>query len=42
MHPTICSFDSEMFYESRLHTVDGLEKQRIKGNTAFQGSGLFL
>ena len=41
MHPTICSFDSEMFYESRLHAVDGLEKQRIEGNTEFQGSGLF-
>lgn len=41
MHPTICSFDSEMFYESRLQSVDGLEKQRVEGNTEFQGSGLF-
>ena len=41
MHPNICSFDSEMFYESRLHAVDGLEKQRVEGNTQFQGSGLF-
>ena len=41
MHPTICSFDSEMFYESRLKSVEGLEKQRIEGNTEFQGSGLF-
>ena len=41
MHPDICSFDSEMFYESRLKSVDGLEKQRVEGNTEFQGSGLF-
>lgn len=41
MHPDICSFDSEMFYESRLNPVDELENQRIEGNTPFQGSGLF-
>lgn len=42
MHPAICSFDSEMFYESRLQSVDGLQNQRIEGNTDFQGSGLFF
>ncbi|MBG7613181.1 TM0106 family RecB-like putative nuclease [Polaribacter sp. BAL334] len=41
MHPSICFFDSEMFYESRLKSVDGLEHQRVEGNTEFQGSGLF-
>jgi superfamily I DNA and/or RNA helicase len=41
MHPAICFFDSEMFYESRLQSVNGLEHQRIEGNTEFQGSGLF-
>lgn len=41
MHPAICFFDSEMFYESRLQSVDGLEHQRIEGNTEFHGSGLF-
>ncbi|AXP82758.1 hypothetical protein CJ739_3697 [Mariniflexile rhizosphaerae] len=41
MHPSICFFDSEMFYESRLQSVDGLENQRVEGNTVFQGSGLF-
>lgn len=41
MHPAICFFDSEMFYESRLQSVDGLEHQRVEGNTEFQGSGLF-
>ena len=41
MHPNICFFDSEMFYESRLHSIQGLENQRIEGNTQFIGSGLF-
>ncbi|WP_281227913.1 TM0106 family RecB-like putative nuclease [Flavobacterium aquiphilum] len=41
MHPNICFFDSEMFYESRLHTIGGLENQRIEGNTQFIGSGLY-
>lgn len=41
MHPDICFFDSEMFYESRLHAVGDLENQRIEGNTQFIGSGLF-
>ncbi len=41
MHPAICFFDSEMFYESRLQSVEDLEHQRVEGNTEFQGSGLF-
>jgi superfamily I DNA and/or RNA helicase len=41
MHPAICAFDSDMFYESRLYAVDGLQQQRIEGNTNFKGSGLF-
>ena len=41
MHPDICLFDSEMFYESRLHSEKGRENQRIEGNTQFIGSGLF-
>lgn len=42
MHPEICLFDSEMFYESRLQPVENLEYQRIEGNTLFTGSGLFF
>ena len=41
MHPDICLFDSEMFYESRLNSEKGREYQRIEGNTQFIGSGLF-
>lgn len=40
MHPAICAFDSEQFYESKLLPIDGLENQAISGNTEFQGSGL--
>lgn len=41
MHPEICAFDSEMFYESRLKSINGLENQSIEGNTDYKGSGLF-
>lgn len=40
MHPAICSFDSDMFYEGKLFALSGLEKQAISGNTTFVGSGL--
>lgn len=42
MHPEVCAFDSEMFYESRLQSVENLEHQRIEGNTMFAGAGLFF
>lgn len=41
MHPLICSFDSEMFYESRLTANKGLEHQQVTGNTIYNGSGIF-
>ena len=40
LHPDICSFTSEMFYESRLKTRPGLEYQRIVSVGPIQGSGL--
>ncbi len=42
LHPAICAFTSELYYEGRLHPVDGLERQRLEGNTPFAGAGLFL
>lgn len=42
MHPEVCAFDSEMFYESRLQSVENLEHQRLVGNTLFAGAGLFF
>lgn len=41
LHPNICTFTSEMFYERRLESLPGLEKQVIGGNTAFTGGGLY-
>jgi uncharacterized protein len=41
MHPTICSLDSELYYDSKLNPAPLLENQRIAGNTRFAGSGLF-
>lgn len=41
LHPDICAFTSELFYEGKLHSAEGLEKQVIAGNTRFKGSGLF-
>ncbi|HEY0744583.1 MAG TPA: TM0106 family RecB-like putative nuclease, partial [Chryseosolibacter sp.] len=41
LHPAICHFTSEMFYEGRLTSLPGLEKQVIGGKTNFSGAGLF-
>ena len=40
LHPEICDFTSELFYESRLHSRPGLELQTIKSNSRMSGSGL--
>ena len=40
MHPSICGFTSEGYYEDRLVARDGLERQAIDGPTRFRGSGL--
>jgi hypothetical protein len=41
LHPAICQFTSEIFYEGRLTSLAGLEKQVINCNTPFDGAGLF-
>lgn len=41
LHPHICQFTSEIFYEGRLTSLPGLEKQVISGGTPFDGAGLF-
>lgn len=41
LHPAICLFTSKIFYEDRLTSLSGLEKQIIRGNTPFDGAGLF-
>lgn len=42
MHPDICSFNSDLFYDSKLTTIAGLENQKITGDTRFTGAGLFF
>jgi predicted RecB family nuclease len=39
LHPEICKFTSEAFYESRLQSRKGLERQRIDGHRYFNGAG---
>lgn len=41
LHPDICKFTSEIFYEGKLKSQPGLEHQMIMGGTPFDGSGLF-
>jgi uncharacterized protein len=41
LHPAITKFTSEVFYESRLHSLAGLEKQILSGSQFFNGAGLY-
>ena len=40
LHPQICAFTSELFYESRLHSRAGLERLAVKSRGPVSGSGL--
>ena len=40
MHPDICAFDSELFYESKLHSVQGCGGQTVNASQPWAGSGL--
>ena len=40
LHPDICCFTSEMFYENRLQSRPGLQNHRIISAGPVQGSGL--
>jgi uncharacterized protein len=40
LHPAICAFTSEVFYESRLVPIAGLELQEIRSKGRILGSGL--
>ncbi len=41
LHPELCAFTSELFYEGRLHSRGGLEQQVVLGETAYTGAGLW-
>ena len=40
LHPDICKFTSELFYDGKLHSKDELVVQVINSGGAIQGSGL--
>ena len=40
MHPDLCRYTSEVFYDGKLHGADGLGRQEILGAGPFSGSGL--
>jgi predicted RecB family nuclease len=40
LHPHICRFTSELFYENRLESREGLENQRIDGHEWLGNAGL--
>jgi superfamily I DNA and/or RNA helicase len=42
LHPAICGFTSELFYEGRLVSIDGLERQNIEAPAPFSGAGLWF
>ena len=41
LHPRLCDFTSELFYEDRLAPVEGLERQLLNG-PVLSGAGLFF
>lgn len=40
LHPEICAFNSELFYESKLHSMEGCEKLSIHSTGPISGAGL--
>jgi hypothetical protein len=42
LHPKLCAFTSEVFYEGRLFSVDGLEQQSIEGHPWLGENGLWF
>lgn len=42
LHPSICRFNSELYYDGRLEAEPGNERQEIVGPTPYSGSGLWL
>ena len=40
MHPRLCRYTSEAFYDGQLACVDGLERQQVTGDLPLGGAGL--
>jgi predicted RecB family nuclease len=41
LHPNICNFTSELFYDSRLKPRRGLERQYVEGHPQLNGAGIY-
>ncbi|HEX5051778.1 MAG TPA: TM0106 family RecB-like putative nuclease [Planctomycetota bacterium] len=42
LHPSLCTFTSELYYDRRLGPMAGCELQRIDGTGVLDGAGLFM
>lgn len=42
LHPEICAYTSELFYDGKLRSKSGLENQVVKGTGPVSGSGLYF
>jgi uncharacterized protein len=42
LHPAICTYTSELFYDGKLHSKAGLERQVIRGGGPIKKSGLYF
>ena len=42
MHPDVCRFTSEIYYDGKLHSHPDCARQRIDGTGLVDGAGLFL
>jgi uncharacterized protein len=42
LHPVICAYTSELFYDGKLRSRDGLEQQVIKGGGPINRCGLYF
>ena len=42
LHPTLCAFTSEVFYDGRLQSREGLDQQRIEGHPWLVEAGLWF
>ncbi len=40
LHPDICAYTSEVFYEGRLRAHSGRERQAVRGEPPFAGAGI--
>jgi superfamily I DNA and/or RNA helicase len=40
LHPDLCAFTSELFYEGKLSSMAGLERQCLRGGAGLDGTGL--